>query len=115
MTAMPLADVQGALTIAQQKPVQAPVATADRAKAEKAAKEFEAVLITQMMSEMFSGVSTDGMFGGGQGEAMFRSLMLDQYGKDVVKQGGFGFSDSILRELTKIQEANAASAQPVKQ
>ena len=114
MTAMIGADIQGALTIAQQKPIHAPVSTTDRVKAEKAAKEFESVLVTQMMNEMFSGIQTDGMFGGGQGEQMFRSLMLEQYGKDIVKQGGFGFSDSILRELTKIQEANAAPVQPVK-
>ena len=30
---------------------------------------------------MFSGIKTDGMFGGGQGEQMFRSLMIDQYAK----------------------------------
>ena len=32
---------------------------------------------------MFSGISTDGPFGGGEGEEMFRSLMIDQYGKAI--------------------------------
>jgi Rod binding domain-containing protein len=108
MSGMMNADVQSAMTLAQQKPVQAPTATGDNAKAVKAAKDFEAVLVTQMLGEMFSGVQTDGMFGGGQGEEMFRSLMLDQYGKNIVQQGGFGFADSIQRELVKIQEANHA-------
>jgi len=106
------ADIQGALTLAQNKPVTAPVSTADRAKAEKAAKDFEAVLVTQMMGEMFAGVQTDGMFGGGQGEQMFRSLMLDQYGKSIVQQGGFGFADSTTRDLIKVQDANTAQQTP---
>ena len=32
---------------------------------------------------MFSGIKTDGLFGGGQGEEMFRSMMIDQYGKQL--------------------------------
>ena len=31
---------------------------------------------------------TDGPFGGGQGEEMFRSLMIDEYGKQIEAQGG---------------------------
>jgi len=53
---------------------------------------------------MFSGISTDGPFGGGQGEEMFRSLLMDEYGKQVETQGGFGLSAAIQRELLKTQE-----------
>ena len=54
---------------------------------------------------MFEGIKTDGPFGGGQGEAMFRSMMLDQYGKPIADQGGFGLSDAITRALLSHQEA----------
>ncbi len=53
---------------------------------------------------MFEGISTDGPFGGGQGEEMFRSLMLDEYGKQMANQGGFGLSQAITRQLLAHQE-----------
>jgi len=79
----------------------------------KVAQQFESVFITQFMGEMFSGISTDGPFGGGQGEEMFRSLMLDEYGKQFAAQGGFGLANAVQREMLKMQEvpggpANAA-------
>jgi Rod binding domain-containing protein len=82
----------------------APVTTADPAKIKAVAQQYEGTFITQMMGEMFSGISTDGPFGGGQGEEMFRSLMMDEYGKQIASQGGFGLSASIQRELLKMQE-----------
>ena len=54
-----------------------------RAPRRKAAKEFESVFISQFLGSMFSGIPTDGPFGGGQGEEMFRSLMIDEYGKAI--------------------------------
>jgi Rod binding domain-containing protein len=73
-----------------------------------------------MLGQMFEGISTDGPFGGGQGEQMFRSLMMDAYGKEIAKQGGIGIANSVTRELLKHQEAanaaaNAPSVQDTKQ
>ena len=82
----------------------APRLTSDPAKAKQVAQQFEGTFITQFLGEMFDGISTDGPFGGGQGEAMFRSLMMDEYGKQISAQGGFGLSDAIQRELLKVQE-----------
>ena len=85
----------------------------DPVAAKKAAEQFEGVFITQFLGEMFSGISSDGPTGGGQGEEMFRSLMIDEYGKQIVANGGFGLASAIQRELLKTQEvpvgpANAA-------
>jgi Rod binding domain-containing protein len=100
-------DIANAMTLAQSAPVQAPQATANAAAAKKAAVEFESVFLSQMLGQMFEGISTDGPFGGGQGEAMFRSLMLDEYGKSIAAQGGIGLADSVTRQLLKQQEAHA--------
>ena len=97
-------DTTGAMTALKSAPVAAPIQTADPVKAKQTAQQFEGVFITQMLGEMFDGISTDGPTGGGQGEAMFRSLMIDEYGKQMASQGGFGLSDSIQRELLKVQE-----------
>lgn len=94
----------GAMTMAQTANIMTPHATANAAAAKKAAKQFESVMVSQMLGSMFEGISTDGPFGGGEGEAMFRSLMLDEYGKQIVNQGGFGLSDAITKSLLKHQE-----------
>jgi len=96
--------IAGAMTMAQSANVVTPHATANAAAAKKAAKQFESVMVSQMLGSMFEGISTDGPFGGGEGEAMFRSLMLDEYGKQIVNQGGFGLSDAITKSLLKHQE-----------
>ncbi|MEJ1968018.1 MAG: rod-binding protein [Rhizomicrobium sp.] len=81
-----------------------PGRTTDPAAAKTAAEQFEGVFITQFLGEMFAGISSDGPTGGGQGEEMFRSLMIDEYGKQIAAQGGFGLSAAIQRELLKTQE-----------
>ena len=98
----PISNTQ--MPVTTQAAVMAPHATNDAATAKKVSKQFEGVLISQMLNDMFEGVSTGGMFGGGPGEEMFRSLMIDEYGKQVAAQGGLGLSDHITRELLKRQE-----------
>ncbi len=102
MTA-PLA-VQNAMTLAQSAPLSMPHPTSDPAAAKKAAQGFESVFISEFLGSMFEGIPTDGPFGGGEGEQMFRSLMLDEYGKQISSQGGFGLADAVTRELLKTQE-----------
>lgn len=83
--------------------VQTPHATRNAAAARKAAEDFEAVFINEFLGSMFDGIDTDGPFGGGPGEGMFRSMMLDEYAKKLAHQGGFGLADSVMRELTMMQ------------
>ena len=70
----------------------------------KVAKEFEAIFVSNFVETMFSGVKTDGPFGGGHAEGVFRSMMVEQYAKQITENGGFGIADSIKRELISIQE-----------
>jgi len=74
--------------------------------ARKAAESFEAFFISQMLSDMFAGVETDPLFGGGPGETVFRSLMIDEYGKSLAGTGGVGIAESVLADLIRIQETN---------
>jgi peptidoglycan hydrolase FlgJ len=97
-------DTTAAMTALKSAPVATPGRTSDPAVARKVAQQFEGTFITQFLSQMFSGISTDGPFGGGQGEEMFRSLMMDEYGKQFEAQGGFGLAPAIERELLKFQE-----------
>jgi Rod binding domain-containing protein len=72
----------------------------------KTAKEFEGMFMTEMFNHMFSGIETDPMFGGGQGEQMFRGLMVQEYGKMIAKTpNGMGLSDMIQKQMIAMQEA----------
>lgn len=74
------------------------------AQARKAAEEFEAFFIAQTMESMFAGIKTDGPFGGGHAEEMFRSMLSQEYGKTMVRGGGIGIADQVYREILKTQE-----------
>jgi len=77
---------------------------ARRGKIHQTAQDFESSFLSVMMQQMFTGLKTDGPFGGGPGEEMFRSLMIDEYGKQIARQGGLGLADGVTRELLKRQE-----------
>ena len=74
-------------------------------KAEEAATDFEAFFLSRMMESMFEGVSTNGLFGGGHAEKIYRSLLLDEYGKTMAKTGNIGIADSVMAAIIKMQEA----------
>ena len=73
---------------------------------DKVAEDFEAVFITQMMEHMFEGIETDGAFGSGNSEEIYRSLLLDEYGKLISRAGGIGVADHVKREMLKLQEVH---------
>ena len=85
-------------------------ATLDGAKSKnaertnQAAQDFEAVYISEMLKPMFETVDVDDTFGGGKGEEVFRGLLVQEMGKSIAKQGGFGLADQVKAELLKTQE-----------
>jgi Rod binding domain-containing protein len=99
------ATLQAALFAARSAPVRAPSATGNAAAAAKSAKDFESVFIAQFLGSMFQGIPTDGPMGGGQGEEMFRSLMVNEYAKSIADKGGFGLANAVSRQLLRNQEA----------
>ena len=99
-------DAGASMLMTQPAPLAAaPKATADTAKADAASKEYESVFISQFLGSMFSGIKSDGITGGGQGEEMFRSLMVNEYGKSLQQRGGFGLAAQMKAQLLKHQEA----------
>jgi Rod binding domain-containing protein len=106
----PSLDIQGAAMLARSAPVKTPVASGNSQAVGRTAKEFESVFISQFLGSMFAGISSDGPTGGGSGEDMFRSLMIDQYGKSIEQRGGFGLAAAVQRQLLKHQEMPEAPA-----
>jgi len=70
----------------------------------RVAQEFEALFLSEMLSPVFESTDTDGLFGGGEGEKIFRSMMVQEYGKAVAGAGGVGIADAVQREILRMQE-----------
>jgi len=86
----------------------------DIKKAEKAAEEFEAVFIAEMMKPMFEGIKHDGPFGGGKGEEVFHGMLVQEYGKLIAQTGSVGIADNIKDTMIQMQmEANGMDTMQV--
>jgi flagellar protein FlgJ len=105
-------DVPGAAaqTALAMRPFATPQAAkgASEAQIRKAATDFEAMFLSEMMRPMFEGLKPDGLFGGGHAEEIYRSMMLDHYGKAMARAGGIGLADSVYRTMLKMQEAQTS-------
>ena len=75
-------------------------------KARKAAEEFEAVFISEMLKPMFESLPTEGPFGGGPSEGIWRSLLVTEMGKEISRRGGFGIADNVQAEMLRLQETS---------
>jgi Rod binding domain-containing protein len=96
-----------AVEVRDLKPLGSALHLKQRDAARRAAEDFEAVFVAQMMEPMFKGLKTDGPFGGGNGEMVFRSLMIQEVGKEIASAGGVGIADSVYREMLKMQGLEA--------
>lgn len=85
---------------------------ASMAEVDKVAEEYEAVFLSEMLNHMFDQVDTNELFGGGEGEDMYKSLLVNEYGKLMARSGGIGVADYVKREMLKLQEVpNEAGSQ----
>jgi Rod binding domain-containing protein len=79
------------------------------AKAWKAAQDFEAMTLGELLSPMFETVkSSTGIFGGGSGEETWKPMMTQELAKGIARAGGLGLAAPIYRQMLQMQEqANA--------
>jgi Rod binding domain-containing protein len=78
-------------------------------KTTAAAKDFEAVFLSEMLSHMFEGLNVDPMFGGGNGEKMFRGMIVQEYGKMMAKGKGIGIADQLQKMMIQMQEKEGST------
>jgi Rod binding domain-containing protein len=83
-------------------------ATADPAKLMKAAQDFEAMAIGQLLQPMFDTVDTaHAVFGGGTGEEAWKPMLVQEYAKALARHGGLGLARSIYEAMARMQEGKA--------
>lgn len=90
-------------SLLQPTAAQSAAELAKRGNIKETAKKFEASFLGIMLQQMFEGVETSAPFGGGPGEAMFKSFMTDAMAKKMTDHGGIGIANSVSREMLKLQ------------
>lgn len=66
---------------------------------EKAATDYEAVMVKQTLSAMYENVPINSVTGGGEAEKLFRDLMLTEYSKEIAKSGQIGVAKQLVGTL----------------
>jgi Rod binding domain-containing protein len=102
-------------TRAQQAAATGGGGTKNMQQMKAAAQKFEAFFVGQMMEYMMAGLKTDETFGGGQAEDTWRSLLNQEYGKEIAKSGKLGIADSVMKSMIKVQEQRDEAQQRLKQ
>ena len=76
------------------------------AKNAELGQKFESMTLSNLLSPMWEGLSTDGPFGGGEAEGPMRSFYIAAIAKEMAKKGGIGISNMMQKELLKLQGAS---------
>ena len=88
-------------------PLVRPSQSADPAKLAKAAQDFEAMAIGQLLQPMFDTVKTEnGLFGGGAGEEAWKPMLVQEFAKKIAAHGGLGLAKPIYDAMLRMQENN---------
>jgi len=95
----------------QMRPqVSAPLTRAalpsDPAKIAKAAQDFEAMAIGQLLQPMFDTVDTaNSAFGGGSGEEAWKPMLVQEIAKQIAAHGGLGLAKPVYDAMLRMQES----------
>jgi flagellar protein FlgJ len=82
----------------------------DLAAVKKAAQDFEAMAIGQLLAPMFDTVDTaHGKFGGGAGEETWKPMLVAEFGKHIAAHGGFGLAAPIAAAMLRMQETQQSA------
>jgi Rod binding domain-containing protein len=91
-----------------QPAVGAPRLPTDPGKLWQAARDFEAMAISQFLQPMFDTVDlSKGLFGGGSAEAAWKPMLVQEFGKMIGAHGGLGLAQPVYAAMLRAQEAQS--------
>ena len=83
-----------------------PSSDAGQQKLRRAAEDFTAVALNELLKPMFDTAETaDGPFGGGAAEQAFKPMMVSEIAKQMAHTGGLGLAQPVLQQMLRLQEA----------
>ena len=104
---MPAPGLSPADLLANMQATAAKIDTPVKTKAMAAAHNFEAVFLNTMFQSMETGIDGDGPFGGSGATAVYRSMLTDQYARQISKAGGVGIAAHVYQSLLAHQEGRS--------
>ena len=97
------------LPAASDAPASAPTSTlapAQIARIAKAARDFEAMALGQMLQPMFDTVDLSrNPLGGGAAEAAWKPMLVNEIAQHMAKHGGLGLARPVFAQMLRMQEA----------
>jgi len=75
--------------------------SAKEAKLRRACKDFEAILIKQLLTTMRKSVPKDGLFGGGFAEDIYQDMRDEQLARSMAHGQGIGIADAMFEQLSR--------------
>ncbi len=83
-----------------------PGSDAVRQKIRRAAEDFTAVALNELLKPMFDTAdAAEGPFGGGAAEEAFKPMMVSEIAKQIARTGGLGLAEPVLQQMLRLQEA----------
>ena len=76
---------------------------AEMLKIDETAEEFEAMFLTSMLEQMYSGMELENPFGGGNSENIYRSMLIGKYAENMASSGGVGIANQLKDSMYKMQ------------
>ncbi len=86
--------------------------SADREKLREAARNFETLFATMLLSNMRKSMAPQGLFGNGMGGDIFQSMMEEKLGEVIARRGQLGIARMIERQLLRGEEARENESTP---
>ena len=85
-----------------------PAASFDPSQLRKAARDFEAMAIGELLKPMFDTIDqSKGLFGGGAGEAAWKPILVEHMARNIAARGGLGLAEHVYQSLLRMQEEKA--------
>ena len=91
---------------ARLSPTSAALSPEGKARAQ--AQDFESMFVSSMFQHMFTDIGKDGPLGDGPGVGVWRSMLTEQFSKQLVKAGGIGIASQVYKSMLARQSAPAA-------
>lgn len=80
-------------------------------RVEETAKEFEALVLSQLLAPIFATVEQSALSSGGPQTDAFQTMLQDEYAKSIAARGGLGIADQVKASLIAMQ-ANQSPTSP---
>lgn len=84
-----------------EKILEKAVEAKDEKKLKEACRNFEAIFINMMFSQMKKTVEKANLFGESYAEDMYNDMLIEKYSEELSKNKGIGLGDVMYRQLVK--------------